>query len=800
MWPFRKKARPGRLGPRRVAPATKPSLWQRGRAAGAFGSLALGLAFYLAVLLMDVLPLDPVRYRIRQYVPTDITARVRFDDLLKDELAEALGDARLTAPAVFRANTALIDEIERRIESVPARAQTATRPADLGEDLPELFALNSENDLAAWKRYADEEGAQRLQTQLGSLREALLQTCIVRAKDEGPQRAAPEIVLVAGEARRTVSRSRLGSLDQRQRIREEVVPGLVARLDEPIRPSVTSYLVAVFSQDRPIYRYDDAETQKAVTAAAERVRRNPPQHCYKVYKPGEIDKPGDLLVPRSRKQTPEGTPCGPLTEEGLRLLGQEHAKYLADERLRAPWARWVRVLGRSAILLIVTLLMGGYIVRYEPALVRDHWRGFAVIAVMLLMLAVTKLLDRLGANPYTATLPILMAVFILVIAHDQRFALAMGSILSMYVVLQMRADLVLLVVLVAAAAVSAAQLREVRTRNKLIKVSAAAAAVVFAGTWAYALSTSVPWTFALADSLWGAGAALLAGFLIQGILPVIERAFGIATSMTLLEWCDPSKPLLQRLRTGAPGTYNHSLQLGSMSEAAAEAIDARGLVARVGAYYHDIGKMNKPEYFVENSNGAANKHEKLSPAMSLLIITGHVKDGLELAREYSLPRLLHEFIATHHGTTLVQYFYQAATERRKADTERAPDELEFRYPGPKPHSREAAILMLADASESSVRAMPEPTPGRIESQVHTMVSRRLMDGQLDECDLTLKEVHAIETSLVKSLCAIYHARIPYPAPNGQKPTAAEAPAEKPDKTPREAHAERRDRARIEGDA
>jgi len=183
----------------------------------------------------------------------------------------------------------------------------------------------------------------------------------------------------------------------------------------------------------------------------------------------------------------------------------------------------------------------------------------------------------------------------------------------------------------------------------------------------------------------------------------------------------------------------------------------------VGAYYHDIGKINKPEYFVENQLGSPSKHNKLSPAMSLLIITGHVKDGIELAREYGLPPVLYEFIATHHGTTLVQYFYHAATEqRRAAGSDRAPEEVEFRYPGPKPRSKECAILMLADASESSVRAMPEPTAGRIEMQAHAIVSQRLMDGQLDECDLTLREVHEIEKSLVKSLCGIYHGRIAYP--------------------------------------
>jgi hypothetical protein len=246
--------------------------------------------------------------------------------------------------------------------------------------------------------------------------------------------------------------------------------------------------------------------------------------------------------------------------------------------------------------------------------------------------------------------------------------------------------------------------------------------------------------------------------------------------MTLLEWCDADKPLLRRLREEAPGTHNHSLQLGAVCEAAADAIGARGLLARAGAYYHDVGKIHKPEYFVENQAGGASRHARLSPAMSLLIITGHVRDGLELAREYRLPPVLREFIATHHGTTLAQYFFQAESDRRKEQEDRAPEEAEFRYPGPKPRSKEAAILMLADAVESSIRSMPEPTPPRIENQVHAIITRRLLDGQLDECNLTLREVARIEESFVQSLTAMHHSRMSYPTPAGEEPSAAEAPA------------------------
>jgi putative nucleotidyltransferase with HDIG domain len=206
--------------------------------------------------------------------------------------------------------------------------------------------------------------------------------------------------------------------------------------------------------------------------------------------------------------------------------------------------------------------------------------------------------------------------------------------------------------------------------------------------------------------------------------------------------------------------------VASMAESAAEAIGANGLLARVGAYFHDIGKMMKPEYFIENMTDAnENPHHSLAPAMSTLIIIGHVKDGLELAEENNLPEPLHPFITQHHGTTLVEYFYREAA--RKADVDHRTDasESSFRYPGPKPQSRETAVLMLADAVESASRTLKEPTPKRIQSLVHEITMKRLLDGQFDECNLQMCEIRRIEASLVKSLLAAHHGRVRYP---GQK--------------------------------
>ena len=228
----------------------------------------------------------------------------------------------------------------------------------------------------------------------------------------------------------------------------------------------------------------------------------------------------------------------------------------------------------------------------------------------------------------------------------------------------------------------------------------------------------------------------------------------------------------------APGTFSHSLLIGSIAENAAEAIGANGLLCRVGAYYHDIGKINKPPYFVENQMGSASRHDQLSPTMSQLVIVGHVKDGVEIAKEYGLPAVLRQFIETHHGTTLMEYFYHEA--QKKADDKQTVSEAEFRYPGPKPKSKEAAIIMLADAVESAARSLTDHSPTKVETLVHTIAMKRLQDGQFDECDLTLRELSRIEISLSKSLAAHHHGRIAYPKSAVKGKTTGNDPASDPE--------------------
>lgn len=251
----------------------------------------------------------------------------------------------------------------------------------------------------------------------------------------------------------------------------------------------------------------------------------------------------------------------------------------------------------------------------------------------------------------------------------------------------------------------------------------------------------------------------LSGIIVLGLLPVFEYLLQTVTNISLLELADTHQPVLQRLILEAPGTYHHSLIVGNLSETACDAVGANALLARIGAYYHDIGKLHKPEYFIENQNIKSNMHDTLTPTMSKLIIMNHVKEGLELAKRYSLSPVLWKFIQQHHGKSLVYYFYRRALEGKEENQEIT--EEGFRYPGPKPNSKETAIVLLADSVEAATRTLREPDLGKIEELVHRIINNKFIDGQLDECDLTLKDIEKISSVFIKILSGIYHSRIAY---------------------------------------
>ncbi len=262
----------------------------------------------------------------------------------------------------------------------------------------------------------------------------------------------------------------------------------------------------------------------------------------------------------------------------------------------------------------------------------------------------------------------------------------------------------------------------------------------------------------------GFAGGILTAIIATGFLPLIEMSFGFTTDIKLLELSSLDQPLLRRLLVQAPGTYHHSVIISNLVEATAQAVNANPLLAKVCAYYHDIGKLKKPLYFIENQKAGENKHEKLAPSMSSLVLIAHVKDGVELARRQGLGKEIIDTIQQHHGTGLINYFYKKAQERAELKMGKGSKvkEEDFRYPGPKPQTKEAGLVMLADMVEAASRSLSEPTPSRIQGTVHKMINQAFSDGQLDECELTLKDLHEIAKSFNKTLVGIFHQRIKYP--------------------------------------
>jgi len=496
------------------------------------------------------------------------------------------------------------------------------------------------------------------------------------------------------------------------------------------------------------------------------------------------------LVPDARRNIPVGQK---IFERGDTLSASQHELAMNETRefrgQGSIWVRWTRRAGAMGASALITLMLVGYIASFSARIssrpARMGWLAGLVGVALAIALVGVALEPRFLT--LTGVAPTLLVAALVTIAYNQRIALAVSGCLALLTGIGLGLPLELVLLILVGVAVAVWRLKELRDRRTLVSMSVTlGAALVVASLLISAIDRPVtrpdwtPWAFqSVKDAALAGFGGLLVGGVTLFILPIVERVFDITTGMTLIELRDPKQPLLREMQQRAPGTYNHSLNVASIAENAADAIGADSLLTYVGCLYHDIGKINKPEYFVENQSGGANKHDKLSPAMSLLVIVGHVKDGMAMARQHGLPKSLQHFIEAHHGTTLVEYFYKRARKQAigvdseghespstgepavEVEGERLPEEVDYRYPGPKPQTKEVAIVMLSDAVESATRTLAEPTPSRIDSLVRDLANRRLMDGQYDECDLTLSDLRAIVESISKTVASIYHGRISY---------------------------------------
>ncbi|WP_077177140.1 HD family phosphohydrolase [Carboxydothermus pertinax] len=387
-----------------------------------------------------------------------------------------------------------------------------------------------------------------------------------------------------------------------------------------------------------------------------------------------------------------------------------------------------------------------------------------IISFFILALAKSILAINVGAFPEMTPLvgyavPLGAATMLIAILIDFNLSLLMTAILALLIGIGTELNLKMSVVAFFSGLAGGFGVSHLSQRKDLARAGLNIGIVATIAILALELidKTSLSTAF-LAALVLGPINGILAAVFTNGFLPYLETTFKVTSAVTLLELATPSHPLLKKLLMEAPGTYHHSLLVGNLAEAAAEKVNADSLLARVGAFYHDIGKLKRPYFFVENQFGSTNPHEKLTPNLSTLIVTSHIKDGVELAREYKLPAVVVDIIEQHHGTSILKFFFQKAIEINGSEVK---DE-DFRYPGPKPKTKEAALVMLADSVEAAVRSLKSPTPGRIEGLVRKVIKDKLLDGQLDESNLTFQDLHNIAQAFDKVLSGIFHNRVEYP--------------------------------------
>ncbi|MGL5098172.1 MAG: HD family phosphohydrolase, partial [Planctomycetia bacterium] len=675
-------------------------------------------ATYLAVFFLMTQPGPAFNYRLGQVVDREIALRVKISIANETKTRNAREEAAAKSPLVFLQNPEPIVEVRRQFDDLTEAVASSAELMSVPETLRARWRLTTDSFASLKTLLPDKAAAVSFNAKLDKAFAPLLEYGILDPKTIPPN-----------EQRRYEQIEIHGAFDETVRFarRDVVELSAVASPDGILQKKLqdafgrTTEAATLFSlivdRLRPTLTFDALETRKVEDNARGTV-----------YPAMEVYLPGLRVVPAGST----------IDADQLALLREEARVW---NETRPPKQRAAYAVGMAVLSAAVFLLVGLYIRTFEPKLTADGRRLAALCITTVVALAAAHWfrIDTFSLE----ILPVVVVSHLMVVAFGRPVALVATFALSLLAAVLRGLDVYDFTVLLVTASVGVLVLDGIRSRTKLIYLGGLQAVVAVVLTVGLGMLTSQTWTFLWTDASWRAGGALLAGFLTSGLLPFLEAGFGIVTEISLIELSDTSHPLLKELVHRAPGTYNHSVTVSIVSEAACKAIGANALLVRVGALFHDVGKMLKPQYFVENvGRDAPSRHAQLAPAMSTLVIIGHVKDGADLALRHSLPQPIIDLIEQHHGTTVVEYFLNRATveNREAANPEETVDESRFRYPGPKPQSREAAVLMLADCVESASRTLSEPTPARIEKLVHTLALNRLLDGQFNESGLTLSEL------------------------------------------------------------
>lgn len=484
----------------------------------------------------------------------------------------------------------------------------------------------------------------------------------------------------------------------------------------------------------PNYFFDQAKTDEAIKEALKNVSK--------------------VMIKKNQTIVKEGEP---ITQRQITILTELG---LVGEGISKDYIYTYIIIAFYVLFILILQYM--YFKKERKEVLHNTKLVFLILLLNLLSLATTRIFTfvSLFLIPIACS-PILITVFL-----DYKVSVIISSLNLMLIAVIVGFDPQIILVGIVGTIVASTSLRKISQRNDIlystIYVAIAVSIVVLSS--GILLSNNIK-KIAFDMGLAALG-AFISGILAMGLLPFLESSFSLVTNMKLLELSNPNSPLLKRLLMEAPGTYHHSVMVANLAEVAAEEVGANPMLARVGAYYHDVGKIKKPFFFGENQLGGVNPHDKISPSLSASIIISHVKDGLDLAKEYDIPSSISDMIVQHHGTTLVKYFYY--TLKNNSDDPDSIKEEDFRYPGPKPQSKEAAIIMIADSVEAAVRSIKDPTFDKIENMVNNIVKDKLNSDQLNECDLTFRDLETIKNCFLKVLKGIYHHRIEYPKEKGKE--------------------------------
>ena len=497
-------------------------------------------------------------------------------------------------------------------------------------------------------------------------------------------------------------------------------------LDRDIEESLTTI---VYSQIKPNFFIDTEKTEEKIKEAEKSVQK-------------EIIKKNQIIVKEGE----------PVTERQIEIL--EELGLLSNGITKSNVSSFLAL---AVLVALILFIQFSYIYKERPDVFKNTKLITLIVSINIIVLGLSMGINII--SPYI--IPVVCGAILMTILIDYRISLVINllNLIFIAIIVGFNPSIILLSIL--SIILGSTAVKKVQQRNDIIYSTGYIAVII----GVLALTIGMISSNNLKENFIQTGYTLigvfLSGILAVGLLPFFESIFDVVTNIKLLELSNPNQPLMKKLIMEAPGTYHHSMMVANLAEAAAELVGGNPVIARVGAYYHDIGKTKRPYFFGENQIARDNPHDKITPNLSTLIILSHTKDGLEMAKEEKIPKVIQDIIVQHHGTTLVKYFYFKA--RKEAENPDEVKEEDFRYPGPIPNTKESGILMLADSVEASVRSITDPTKGKIEEMVNNIINDKLNSRQLVDCDLTLKDVEIIRKSFLKTLDGIYHHRIEYPS-------------------------------------